>query len=342
MIMPKLDTLAATFSIQLHSGWNIIGNPFNKKIPFQAVLLANNLPSTTPLRGYSGSYTTESQLEPFKGYYFFNETNLDVLKIPYPFGSIVTVKIKPQVNWKMQLSFQSDINNDPENYIGIAPLAKQGKDLFDTQKPPLFMDQGFLYFSRPEWDGVYNRFSSDFRQSLGEGQVWEFEISNPRRSKGIIHFKNIEQIPQENDIALIDLFNSSPINLRENQDYAFEMVSSKMQFKLLVGSKDFVEKTLAEMKPESFELSQNFPNPFNSSTSISFKLPQESHIKIEIYNTVGQRIKNLVTGLYQTGVHTIIWDGADNSGQSVASGVYFYRMIAGSKVIQSKKMIIAK
>jgi hypothetical protein len=76
--------------------------------------------------------------------------------------------------------------------------------------------------------------------------------------------------------------------------------------------------------PDNFRLRQNFPNPFNPSTTISFYLVQGGNTSIKIYNLNGQLIKNLVSGEQGIGEHTVIWDGKNESGQNVSSGVYFY------------------
>src|ERR1700690_3127308 len=123
MILPPLDSLAS-YAIALHSGWNIIGDPFDQSIPWQAVLDANNLSPATALLAYNGSYVQNLTMAPFVGYYYFNTTNAQTLKIPYPFGSSrIAPATSPQVTWKLQLSTESDINTDRENYIGIAPTA---------------------------------------------------------------------------------------------------------------------------------------------------------------------------------------------------------------------------
>jgi flagellar hook assembly protein FlgD len=115
-----------------------------------------------------------------------------------------------------------------------------------------------------------------------------------------------------------------------------------MPFKILVGSKAFVERELSKLMPETFELAQNFPNPFNPSTSISIKLPRESQVRLEIFNLLGQRIRTLADGRYAQGIYTFVWNGVDQSGQFASSGVYFYRLMDGENLIQSKKMIFAK
>ncbi|HEX7400990.1 MAG TPA: FlgD immunoglobulin-like domain containing protein [candidate division Zixibacteria bacterium] len=94
-------------------------------------------------------------------------------------------------------------------------------------------------------------------------------------------------------------------------------------------------------QPKDFSLSQNFPNPFNPQTSIRYALPQDANVKLVIYNVLGQRIKTLVDGHQTAGYNTIWWDGNDENGDQVASGIYFYRLEAG-KFSEVKKMMLLK
>jgi len=84
-----------------------------------------------------------------------------------------------------------------------------------------------------------------------------------------------------------------------------------------------------------------YPNPFNPSTTIAFDLISPSDVKIDIYNVKGQLVKNLVHKAYQTGSHTIVWDGRDYNGNACGTGVYLYKMTA-DKTIQTKKMMMIK
>jgi hypothetical protein len=88
--------------------------------------------------------------------------------------------------------------------------------------------------------------------------------------------------------------------------------------------------------PESYSLNQNYPNPFNPVTEISFSLPAASHVKLEIFNTVGQKVATLIDGQLEAGEHTIQWDGRD-----VASGIYFYRVTAG-EYSEARRMLLLK
>lgn len=90
-----------------------------------------------------------------------------------------------------------------------------------------------------------------------------------------------------------------------------------------------------------YRLFQNFPNPFNPSTLISFSIPKDEFVTIKIYDMIGQEIKTLVNGDTKAGTHTLNWDGFDNNGSKVSSGSYIYRMTAG-EFVQARKMILLK
>lgn len=101
-------------------------------------------------------------------------------------------------------------------------------------------------------------------------------------------------------------------------------------------------KNKNENIPLEFVLHQNFPNPFNPSTTIRYSLPSASHISIKIYNAIGQMVTELVNSVYESGWYETTWNA------NVASGVYFYRLDAVStsdpnaRIIQLKKMVLIK
>ncbi len=88
-------------------------------------------------------------------------------------------------------------------------------------------------------------------------------------------------------------------------------------------------------------LHNNYPNPFNPETTISYSVKDREPVTLEIYNIKGQLVKTLVKGIQEPGNHTIVWNGTDDNGRSVSSGVYYYKMQAG-KYSSTKKMIMMK
>jgi len=89
------------------------------------------------------------------------------------------------------------------------------------------------------------------------------------------------------------------------------------------------------------QLKSNYPNPFNPSTTITFDILKDSHVCLEIFNIKGQKVKTLVDGLRGSGNHSIVWDGHDDIGREVNSGIYFYRMVSG-EYTSVRKMILLK
>ena len=109
----------------------------------------------------------------------------------------------------------------------------------------------------------------------------------------------------------------------------------------------FVETGISEweldetVRPEKFKLMQNYPNPFNPSTQIGYTLISAGPTKLEVYNMMGQRIRTLVDEERPAGSYRVMWDGRDDSGNRVVSGVYFYRLQTAKSVV-TKRMILVK
>jgi hypothetical protein len=99
--------------------------------------------------------------------------------------------------------------------------------------------------------------------------------------------------------------------------------------------------------PKVFALEQNYPNPFNPVTQIKYALPNESFVALKVYNVLGQEIITLVNQVQKAGYMTVTWDGRNNLGHTVGSGIYFYRIEAmpadrGDAFVQVKKMLFLK
>jgi hypothetical protein len=346
--MDSLPQIASdgTYSIGLHSGWNMISDPFNSSVLRTAVIAANALPTGTLFWEQVGTTRTSSgaTLDPFKGYYFDNDTlSLASLKIPFPFGTTVAKVAKaPVVDWRVELAFDTEINSDRDNYIGIAPSVGTGRNELDQHEAPLSFDQGFLYFVRPEWDPVHPRFATDMRPGLGAGQTWDFEVWNPRSGAGKITLIGLEGIPAGNRVVLVNALNTSPADMRTSNVYTYQTSSMKMKFKLIVGTKEYANGEISKLIPQSYELAQNYPNPFNPSTTISYMIPAGTYVRLEILSLIGQHVRVLDEGYRGAATYSVIWDGRDDNRQTVSSGVYFCRLVAGGNAIRTRKLVLVR
>ncbi|MEJ2637200.1 MAG: PKD domain-containing protein, partial [Calditrichia bacterium] len=93
--------------------------------------------------------------------------------------------------------------------------------------------------------------------------------------------------------------------------------------------------------PAEFSLKQNYPNPFNPTTRIAFEIPEVSHVVISIFDILGNKVKTVANAKYQPGLHSVVWDGRDDKGIPVTSGVYLIKMQAG-QFASVKKMLLMK
>jgi serine protease AprX len=98
----------------------------------------------------------------------------------------------------------------------------------------------------------------------------------------------------------------------------------------------------APLIPEGFSLSQNFPNPFNPVTTIRYGLPEASTISLKIYDVMGREIRTLVAGRQDASSYTLQWDGTDNAGSPVSSGVYIYRLTSDRGFSTARSMVLLK
>jgi hypothetical protein len=107
--------------------------------------------------------------------------------------------------------------------------------------------------------------------------------------------------------------------------------------KTSVGVKEWVMIT-----PDDYKLEQNYPNPFNPSTKIAFTLPVDNKISLKVYDILGKEVRTLINGEdYVKGSHSVMWDGNNNFGASVASGTYIYKLIFNT-FEKSMKMMLLK
>ena len=153
-------------------------------------------------------------------------------------------------------------------------------------------------------------------------------------------------LPEELYFSLVDIQNRfinyeilKTASIVENKsDY------KSFDYKIVSGDKNYVIATSEEILkniPDKYSLSQNYPNPFNPITNLDYELPKRSKVQILIYNVLGQQVKILLDEEQNYGSHSIFWDGLDQLGNEVSTGVYFARMITSS-FTQTKKMLLLK
>lgn len=113
------------------------------------------------------------------------------------------------------------------------------------------------------------------------------------------------------------------------------------EFLIVNPAAEFMPVEIRGQLPESFRLAQNYPNPFNASTNIRFELPSAGHAELSVYDLLGRRVAVLLDDFISAGDHVVTWDGRAGDGNTMATGVYFYRLRAAD-FDETKKMLLVK
>ena len=169
----------------------------------------------------------------------------------------------------------------------------------------------------------------------------------------LIYFEGVPWLPIDPNCGTILAGQSADITVTYN---ASNLVEGEYTANIIITSNDPAEPEVIipvtltvgyvnaeqEILPVVTELQGNYPNPFNPTTTISFAVAQTSlFVNIEVFNIKGQKVKKLANEILPAGNHTVVWNGEDENGKSVSSGVYFYKMKNGN-YLSSKKMILLK
>ncbi len=334
------------FEIHLNAGWNFIGNPFNFEIPVadRHVWLKHGIFSGA--QTYLGSWQKASILSPFEGYAIYNHSSsADTLLIAPNFSPTSSEPAQAKPLWEMRILAVSQNARDVNNSIVILNEASANWDRNDEPEPPFFGSYIALFFPHPEWRKMTHAFTTDARPSPLTGETWDFEVISNIHDRVDLTFEGVAQVPSEFEVWLVDEQLQITRDLRAENHYSIVGPSpaNPKRLKLVVGKKEYVGEITKQVEATltTFELSQNFPNPFNPATEIRYGLPHAARVTLRVYNMLGEEVAVPVQEEWKTpGYHTAIWNGRNAGGERVGSGVYLYKLQAGSFTHVRKMLLL--
>lgn len=128
------------------------------------------------------------------------------------------------------------------------------------------------------------------------------------------------------------------IKNKDGTNYSFNVIDiQKITFQNLT---NVIDQEKLDNAVSIFKLMQNYPNPFNPSTRIDYQIPEAGNVSVKIYNSVGEIVKILDSGLKDAGYYNVVWDGKNDLNESVASGVYICQVIFNQNVLTKKIMLV--
>jgi len=297
--------------VTLNAGWNMIGGP-NCNVPLNSVLDPGGIIVPGTLYGYSGSYTPATSIDATKAYW-----------IKASGAGTITISC---VNVLSKRSNELVISPEMLEEFGKIEISDAGKN------------SQTLYFGGKLNDNV-NIESFSLPPAAPQGS-FDARLSGDYRLS-------------ESDEVSIDVQTSEyPIgvtitNLSSNEGYVLQEISNGVEVgnhriadgeKIVITNKEvsILKISKGEGIPATYNLEQNYPNPFNPSTTIKFSIPEASNVRLTIYNTLGQKITELVNTNLEAGRYNYQWEAGD-----IASGIYIYELRT-DKFISTKKMILMK
>ncbi len=343
IIVSPLDA-SNNAAIPMQSGWNLVTNPFASPIYWLDIQTENSI--TDPIYGYNNGFTTSDSLLPYIGYYLYNTNSLQELKIPYyaSLSNPLNKTVLEKDDFSLRINLLKQGQKVGEALLGLNKNAQKDFDEFDFRKPRAVGKIPDVQFYRPEWDENYSSFYSDIRGEFINKEEWNFQVVNSIFKELSLTFDMFSNynFPDSTSITLVDWSNNRWINLKDLSRYDFIGNANPMNFSILIGPASEISAVISTIVPKEFSLSQNFPNPFNNETIITFSCPDQTQIEVIIFNALGQKVRSLFSGTVYSGKNTFKWDGRNDFGSVLSSGVYIFSLTTESNKRFSKKIILMK
>lgn len=324
------------YEIPLHSGWNIISSPFEVPVSWETVQAHNDI--ITPIWNYNGSFSQNNTMAPYQGYYFNNNDNLTSLAIPYPDGGNLSkpAPIKPELAHSLHLFIRSDDVVRSDIAIGITQENYDRVERYTVHAPPSDFEEASI---RMQSGRVHTRIMNPSH----EGYTFDIQINLPANKSYSIDIHGTDTFDGY-DILLVNRRSGTTIELHRQNSIDISSSSGTELYKLIIGNEEFTREVRDKLIPTEITLAQNYPNPFNPDTNIDYSIPAEKEnvfVSLEIFNVLGQTVRTLIQDHHTAGFYSVAWDARDDRGLTVPSGLYIYRLQAGSTVL-SKRMLFLK
>lgn len=334
-----------TYTIALHPGWNIISNPFYVAVDWKAVQEVNYV--TQNLWQWQGHYAMTdvfASAERGEAYYFMNATNLEALKIPYPGAASAKAWLERSEAAVLTLSAYRDGEKASSVEVGLAYEASLGFDPYDQFAPPGYFETASLRLvPKPTRPSARRQvLAREFRPQHSDHQLFDLILEAPIGEPITVQVNGLSAFAGY-EVYLLDRDRSTLYNLRRQPTLTLLPSVEQSRYFLIIGSSGFVRTMQEELTPSAMHLS-NAPNPFNPSTLIAYTVPAPrsgEHVRLAVYNVMGQLVRVLVDASMHQGTYAVTWDGTDASGAPVASGTYLSRLQVGA-FSQTNTMLLLK
>ena len=281
--------------------------------------------------------------EPWAGYAVQSKTDSGKI-IFHPIQDTTIVARTTNTGWRLNLDLVSNSSFDRTSAIGRCGTCEENIDMMDMPILPSLAQRIYISLNINN-DGQFDH-SKDLRSINETNGVWNMRVNRASAAETLI-LKGSYEDERPNDLVLmiVDVSSRDVLKNFPNEPIELSNMSSRINdFKIVAGEEAYVLSMVNEILnsiPTEFSLGQNYPNPFNPVTKMDISLPLTGDVNLVIYNILGQKVRTLFSGELNYGYHTLQWNGLDDQGLRVSSGVYFSEFRSRNHR-KTKKMLLLK
>ncbi len=333
------------YAIPVHTGWNIISNPFEVDIPWSLVQQYNN-DFAAPLWSYNGSFRQDDffaspVVNNGQAYYFENTTGLTALNVPYPpaVGSSTTPASPPLISLHVSQAEQRLTTVQ----VGLDDAADIGFDKQDHQAPAELFGDTQLRLVNAAFEQKRGRWAIEVQPRQPTGSTFDLTLQTTPGAVLALDAENLGAFSND-AVVLLDRRTAKTYDLHAQPTLTLVPTAEESHYRLFIGTVDAVQAAVDAEQPEVLTLLANYPNPFRTQTQIEYALPESqagSTVQLEIYDLLGRRVRSLVNQPQDAGFYQVTWDGRDGAGQPLASGVYIYRL-SSDAFSKTRQLVLLK
>ena len=300
--------------INLSSGWNLIGGP-NCNVPLSSVIDPVGIIIPGTLYGYNGGYFTSSSIDATKAYWIKTSQA----------GTITVSCSSPPNESKEEKFILAKETTEGFGEIEISDVVGNKQTLYFGGK--LEEDINIESFSLPPLPpqgGFDVRLTGDYRLSEGDEVSIMIQASDYPIT---VKFNRINQLGLKRYVFE---------EIVEGEEKGAHRIEEGREIEIRNKEVKSLRIRKQQTVPVTYNLDQNYPNPFNPSTTIEFSLPEATNVRLNIYNTLGQKVADLVNTNLEAGWYSYQWDATN-----LATGIYIYELKT-NKFVSVKKMVLMK
>lgn len=360
-------------TVGLQVGWNLIGCPFENPVLVPAIEVIDTLQQIRTYNdttnnmflndslvrqrmwNYSdhsydfvnngawdslSAFDSASHLQPWQGYAVYALQPCSLFMMPAFKSSAKGVRLvaspKVEVSWQAEFSASSGQAADRGIRIGVSPQAKPGYDRLDAEKPPLVSSQVTAYIPHQDWDqGPCRAYQYDFRPGSDHIE-WPLTVKTASDDRPAeLAYSLSQTMPEGYQLYLVDRRTGKATVMSNSGRLGF---TGSHEFAVIYTNRGLGGLAL---KPLSFDLNQTYPNPFAQSITVNYQLAAAGQVSLKVYNVTGQLVRTLTEGAALPGYYSQTWNGRDNGGRKIASGIYIMRLVSGGQE-RTRKLVKIK